>query len=229
MRISLIIILILISFRSSIAREEINVDVEGSVVYILNSGVYANCCADFTSDLLIENDRLVITQTNISDEKCRCRCEFNLDYRLEGLGRGIYTVAIYRDEDDSVYYVGSVEFEVRSGRTKLPLGLDFEQSDCLINTTVDYSNFNYTSEIKVYPNPAQSDVTIQFDLLQPADVKIQIFNFLGKEVSTINKRDLKDGRHMINVDAKYLPSGMYIGKLITSTGDVRSFRIVWSK
>jgi hypothetical protein len=73
-----------------------------------------------------------------------------------------------------------------------------------------------------YPNPFNPRTTISFDVAQPTEVRLKVFDVLGREVATLVDGDLAQGFHHVVFDASRLASGMYIYRI--EMGDYRGFR-----
>ena len=63
--------------------------------------------------------------------------------------------------------------------------------------------------IKVYPNPFNPIINIEYNILKESLVQINIYNLQGRLVSTLQNRFISLGNHMVNWDAKNSPSGLY--------------------
>ncbi|GJQ62082.1 MAG: hypothetical protein SCALA702_11350 [Melioribacteraceae bacterium] len=68
-----------------------------------------------------------------------------------------------------------------------------------------------------YPNPFNPETKISFGLPQPGNVKIDVFDISGRQVSTLLDEKLDAGRHNISFEANdfKLASGIYIYRLVT--------------
>jgi len=87
--------------------------------------------------------------------------------------------------------------------------------------------FEYSDEIEVeiipkeykleqnFPNPFNPATTIKFSLPEIANIKIVIYDLLGKEVATLVNEELPPGLHSADFDAGELGSGVYIYSLKT--------------
>lgn len=64
-----------------------------------------------------------------------------------------------------------------------------------------------------YPNPFNPNTKISFDIPASADVKLTVFNSLGKEVKTLVNENLKAGKYEVNFNANSLSSGVYYYRL----------------
>ena len=71
-----------------------------------------------------------------------------------------------------------------------------------------------------YPNPFNPTTTIRFDIPKAAYVKLNVFNILGKKITTLINEKLSAGSYEVDWpapmgDASGYPSGVYFYKLIT--------------
>ncbi len=64
-----------------------------------------------------------------------------------------------------------------------------------------------------YPNPFNPSTTINFAIDQSGLVKVQVYDILGRLVSTIVETDLPAGTHSVNFNASNLSSGLYVYRL----------------
>ncbi len=64
-----------------------------------------------------------------------------------------------------------------------------------------------------YPNPFNPKTTIEFDLPEAGNVRIAIYDILGREVQNVVKRGLNYGKHYFNFNASGLASGVYFYRL----------------
>ena len=60
-----------------------------------------------------------------------------------------------------------------------------------------------------YPNPFNASTVIRYSLLQASDVRIDIFDILGRKVETLVQGEQPAGYHQVTWDAKGQSSGMY--------------------
>ena len=73
-----------------------------------------------------------------------------------------------------------------------------------------------------YPNPFNPSTTFAFDLSEPAEVRLVVYDALGRKVATVVSRSLLAGRHEYTWDAGHLPSGVYVYRL--EAGEYREMR-----
>ncbi len=74
-----------------------------------------------------------------------------------------------------------------------------------------------------FPNPFNPNTTLQFDLPTAADIKLYVFDALGRLVLEKDVGRLSAGRaHHVRVDASSLPSGVYLYRLGAEMSHKRS-------
>jgi len=66
-----------------------------------------------------------------------------------------------------------------------------------------------------YPNPFNPVTNIKFDIPQRSNVKISVYDILGKEISVLVNEELNTGTFEVNWDASNFPSGVYFYKIET--------------
>lgn len=69
-----------------------------------------------------------------------------------------------------------------------------------------------------YPNPFNPSCVIQYALPERSQVILKIYNLLGQEVAALVNEDQPAGYYYKQFDANGLPSGIYIYRIVTSSG-----------
>ena len=69
-----------------------------------------------------------------------------------------------------------------------------------------------------YPNPFNPGTTINFGLPESAEVRLAVYDMLGRQVDMLVDGIIEAGMHEVHFDAFHLPSGAYIYKLETPAG-----------
>jgi hypothetical protein len=64
-----------------------------------------------------------------------------------------------------------------------------------------------------YPNPFNASTRIEFDLPEPAEVEMAVFDILGRRIITLLKGPKQPGRYSLTWDAGDVPSGIYFARL----------------
>ena len=79
-----------------------------------------------------------------------------------------------------------------------------------------------------YPNPFNSSTIISYILPQPADVTIDIYDILGRHISTLLDANQLAGNHQAVWNAEHATSGIYFYRL--RAGDyVESKKMILAK
>ncbi|HZV70548.1 MAG TPA: T9SS type A sorting domain-containing protein [Saprospiraceae bacterium] len=71
------------------------------------------------------------------------------------------------------------------------------------------------SSATIYPNPANSKITLAINLSQSANVTISIYDVTGKEVVFVPNQWLDAGTHNQEIDVDELTQGLYVVKINT--------------
>ena len=66
-----------------------------------------------------------------------------------------------------------------------------------------------------YPNPFNPSTTIHFTVVQSSDVRLQVFDVLGRSVAMLVDGPLVAGRHKVVWEAGSAPSGVYVYRIQT--------------
>ena len=64
-----------------------------------------------------------------------------------------------------------------------------------------------------YPNPFNPSTTIKFELPKSSDVRLSVFDMLGREVSVLVNERRDAGVHEVKFDASGFSSGVYFYRL----------------
>jgi hypothetical protein len=64
-----------------------------------------------------------------------------------------------------------------------------------------------------YPNPFNASTRINFALKAPGRVRLELVNLLGQRVAMLANEDMKEGRHVVSLDASRFASGVYFYRL----------------
>jgi len=76
--------------------------------------------------------------------------------------------------------------------------------------------------LSLFPNPFSTSTTLQYSLLKPSNVKIELYEITGKRISVIENKQLETGNYSFEINASEhrLHPGIYILKFITDDGNV---------
>jgi hypothetical protein len=112
----------------------------------------------------------------------------------------------------------SLAFAVRGGTAATTLNLTDVQVDLqdYIVGVEDTEERTLPTEFALgqnYPNPFNPTTTIKFALPKNSDVKIIVFDVLGRAVSTLVDRNFDAGNHKVSFNASNLSSGVYFYRI----------------
>lgn len=68
-----------------------------------------------------------------------------------------------------------------------------------------------------FPNPASSTATVSFSLPEAADVRLVVYDLLGRQVAVLNEGTRSAGSHDVTLDAGALAPGVYLVRLTTGS------------
>lgn len=66
-----------------------------------------------------------------------------------------------------------------------------------------------------YPNPVGGQMTFAYDLPRPSYVRLSVFDLLGREVAIVDEGQRLAAKHEVDYDARLLPRGVYVYRLVT--------------
>ena len=87
-------------------------------------------------------------------------------------------------------------------------------------TLAPCKNIETNSSINIYPNPASSEITINYFLLEDDNAKITLYDLSGKEMMKISNQKLSGGADQKKVSTGSLPSGLYFIKITTTEKEI---------
>ena len=64
-----------------------------------------------------------------------------------------------------------------------------------------------------YPNPFNPITNIEYEIHRISNVKIEVYNILGKKIAELVNKELVQGNYSIEFDGSNLPSGIYLIKM----------------
>jgi hypothetical protein len=123
-------------------------------------------------------------------------------------------VTIFNDQ-----LIQDFEIDVNGG----PLGLQFDYGNWILKTISITTGVNdkiiineYSLE-QNYPNPFNPSTKIKYQIANASFVNLQVYDVLGKEVSTLINKEMQAGSYEVEFVAKNLPSGIYYYTLNTGS------------
>ncbi|MCB2199154.1 T9SS type A sorting domain-containing protein [bacterium] len=79
-----------------------------------------------------------------------------------------------------------------------------------------------------YPNPFNAQVVVAYELDKTSDVRVHVFDLLGREVINLAPVRRETGRHSFSLNGRHLPSGVYLLRM-QADGTSQSRKLVLIK
>ena len=88
-----------------------------------------------------------------------------------------------------------------------------EDYSVFLSFNIDVNEINREAGFKVYPNPFQNAVTIEYNPKRSSEIKIDVFNIVGEKIKNISKKEQQiPGKYFFEFPG--IPSGIYFVRLI---------------
>jgi hypothetical protein len=120
--------------------------------------------------------------------------QFTMEQPADPNGRLVFNVG---DSNDDVY-LDNVSLKILSET-------DVEQTEQMLPTQFALK--------QNYPNPFNARTTIRFEVPTSSQIKIELFDMLGRLQQTLVDAEFMAGQHQVNLDASMLSSGVYFYRL----------------
>jgi hypothetical protein len=217
------------------ASDSVFVTFSGDTVNVWNTQVHENCAARFAfSTVFLDSNGIVITECDTVKAKANCTCTYDLCVSLVSFVPGNYTVMVYRQylrqymyPADTVVFIGSATFQ-RGGLASSSLMSKFYQSPCNARLSVqreETTNEQFYFSI-AYPNPTNPSFVIRFQIPAEEHVTIEIFDLLGRKLTTPLDERRPKGAYEVRTDpGVFQSSGSYFCRL-TAGGSVETRKIL---
>lgn len=128
----------------------------------------------------------------------------NYEVKTEGIGNELVRLRLQIDDNfKQIYSLGDIVVEDTTLYKK------------------EYHKIHYKGELLVkeyqlvqnYPNPFNPATIIKYNIPKSGEVKLRVFDILGREVTTLVNSYQKEGRYEVEFNASKLSSGVYIYRL----------------
>jgi hypothetical protein len=137
------------------------------------------------------------------------------------------------DDDFSVVEEGcfALQFDFETGKnfkeSKFESGIALISEIVSKDNITDFTKDNTKTEesyfeLKNYPNPFNPVTTISYTLKEASNVRVTVYDRLGREVKTLVDENESAGTHNVDFNGSNLPSGMYFYRI--QSGDKTEVR-----
>jgi hypothetical protein len=204
-----------------------------SQVKIINSIIFNNGKNSFANSFIADTSQVQVSYScvefgytgagNISTNPLFADGQFNL---IEGISpcidKGnpdtVYNDPIDQNAIGSALHpaLGGIRNDIGAYGGHASFRMPYIQSNTTsVNSQVDIlpSTFSLSQN---YPNPFNPATTIKFSLSMSENVRLTVFDCLGREVTTLVNQRLDAGEHVIHFRGDRLASGLYFYKLESS-------------
>lgn len=149
--------------------------------------------------------------------------QFILESDTSGIGLGV--IAYFRDGSSDVRFSLNPDSNIQQLQTTWDWENMIDIAVAVVNTnrsgTADY-NLQITSKLpeedriaQNYPNPFNPSTTIEFAITKTQDVKIEVFDSIGRKVTTLADERFTEGFYSVDFHASGLASGVYLYRIVT--------------
>jgi subtilisin-like proprotein convertase family protein len=106
-----------------------------------------------------------------------------------------------------------IDYNIQGSCQQIPLSIE------------DISDAN---ELTVYPNPFTGIATLKYSVKESSDVRIDLYDMMGREVRTLINERKDKGAYELTIDGRTLSPGMYFYRL-NAGENVRTCRVIIQK
>lgn len=149
----------------------------------------------------------------------------------EGYGAVVFSEAFFSGDGNPYYHTSQDRVEHFNQPyfhelSKLAVGTIATLASPIITSTSGIEIAFEDVQLKNYPNPFRSETTIAFNQPKDGNVKISVYNYMGKEVVELCNKYFQSGDNEIKFNGSKLKAGFYIIRLESDSGFVSSSMIV---
>ena len=114
-------------------------------------------------------------------------------------------------------YIATLQaFEAETGEAvEVPLSMEVTQG----TDTEDEADVPEASSLSVYPNPMRGAATVALTLGVASEVRVAVYDVLGREVAVLHEGPLGAGMHELRLNGRSLPSGLYLVRVVGEEWD----------
>lgn len=173
-----------------------------------------NSCSETASIIINQPDEIVIDSTKIIDASSETANDGSITIYVKG-GAGTYNFTLNpgaAQTNQTGIFTGLLpgEYTIEVVDTD---GCGPVTSDALtVSYTVGLDNVNFTDNIKVYPNPTSSKITVEINNIQTDGYTISIFDVTGMQV--YSEKIKKEGLIKKEIDLSGYAKGIYSIQII---------------
>jgi hypothetical protein len=135
--------------------------------------------------------------------------------RVERRSLATGAVVVFATDDDGIWPSGVNTISPSGGTTELVLaGTDVQWASTVQSLSMNPQEFILFQN---YPNPFNPSTTIKYQLHHKGPVNVQVYDALGRKVTTLVNETKEAGNYSLDFSATSLSSGIYFYKLTAGT------------
>jgi hypothetical protein len=158
---------------------------------------------------------LVSAQNSSGQVVATAISEYDGNYLVPSLGSSSYTIKASRVGYMTSEYSQQVQINLSTSPVVEGINITLPQSPSSIKRDEGMpDNFQLFQN---YPNPFNPVTKIKFSISGNSNVRLAVYDILGKEIATLVDEFLSQGNYSIEFKAENLPSGFYIYQLTAGT------------
>lgn len=117
---------------------------------------------------------------------------------------------ILENKDGEEYLTGDISYYCETTKENMPPSYIILQRKSALSTTI----INSDSPFKVYPNPVNDELSIDFSIDKTQKISVSIFDINGKKIYADKIKEYAEGNHTIKINTTQFSSGNYIVRLV---------------
>lgn len=132
-------------------------------------------------------------------------------------------------KDTKGHIVANESYEISvnicSGANSPRLG---QENKSIIKPILSEIELIYKSDdnVKIFPNPSPSDVTIEIPILQSGTIVVKLFNEKGKLIYSNSDQVFENTKYLKQINNLHIPKGIYICQITTDYGKKYATKMV---
>jgi hypothetical protein len=216
LKLSSLIILVLISLRSTAQYDSLFGVVSGDTVTFWQTIAWRNCSAVYRMEIEQDGYNLTWNQVDTADDLATCNCFFDLAVSFKVSTAGSYHADVYATpglEPGNFIYQGFIEFTV--GQCDGPARSEIlgqYQSECYHDFGLSEENLSSTT-FNLYPNPLKDADVLNFEAFSTGMTILEIFTLTGKQIYSRQYDGNRQIRDSFIKDGLFPAPGIYIVRL----------------
>lgn len=155
---------------------------------------------------------------SVASRSCIPELSFNIDVASDA-PVAVYTIDIIATANNGTTKVATLPLVVTPASAAAVVE-DWSASDAQPwpalegEETVTAAATAAPGEIAAFPNPFARETTLSFSLTEAADVRLTVYDVLGREVAVLLDGEVEAGVHTATFDARGLATGSYVYRLV---------------